>query len=96
MVEKRVLPEFKSEAEEAAWWFDHQDEILDDFIAAEAEGRLGPNTALVYSVPASNVIHLEPRSVALAREQAARQGMDYESYVQHLVDEGLLKEAKAS
>jgi len=96
MVEKRVLPEFKSEAEEADWWFDHQDEILDDFIAAEAEGRLGPNPALVYSVPLSNVIHLEPRSLAVAREQAAKRGIDYEDYVQRLVDEGLMRESRAS
>ena len=31
MVEKRVLPDFKSEAEEAKWWFDNQDELLKDF-----------------------------------------------------------------
>jgi len=97
MVEKRVLPEFKSEAEEAKWWFDHQDEILDDFIAADAEGRLLPgDAALVYSVPVSNVIHLEPRSIAVAKKQAAKRGVDYEDYVQHLVDEGLMREAKAS
>jgi hypothetical protein len=96
MVEKRVLPEFKSEAEEADWWFDHQDEILDDFIAAQAEGRLRHGTALVYSVPVSNVVHLEPRSIAIAREQAAKRGVDYEDYVQSLVDEGLMREAKAS
>ncbi len=96
MVEKRALPEFKSEAEEADWWFAHQDEVLDDFIAAEAEGRLGQGPALVYSVPSSNVIHLEPRSIAVAREQAARRGLDYEEYVKRLVDEGLVREAKAS
>ncbi len=96
MVEKRVLPEFKSEAEEADWWFEHQDEILDDFIVAEKEGRLGSNPALVYSVPVSNVVHLEPRSIAVAREQAAKRGVDYEDYLQRLVDDGLLREAKAS
>jgi hypothetical protein len=40
--------------------------MLDDFIAAEAEGRLGSNPALVYSVPVS------------------------------LVDDGLMRETKAS
>jgi hypothetical protein len=96
MVEKRVLPEFKSEAEEAEWWSAHQDEILDDFLAAEAEGRLEQKAALVYTVPLSNVVHLESRSIAVAREQAAKRGVDYEVYLQHLVDDGLMREAKAS
>jgi hypothetical protein len=96
MVEKRVLPDFKSEAEEAAWWFDHQDEILDDFIAAESEGRLSNGAALVYAAPESNVIHLKPKAIALAREQAAKRNVGYESYVEDLLDQALLREAKAS
>jgi hypothetical protein len=45
MTEKRILPDFKSEAEEAKWWFDHQDEVFEDFEKAAAEGRLGCGTA---------------------------------------------------
>lgn len=96
MVEKRTLPEFKSEAEEAAWWFDHQDEILDDFVAADAEGRLKNVTALIYSAPEANVIHLKPKAIALAREQAAKRNVAYERYVEDLLDQALLREAKAS
>jgi hypothetical protein len=96
MVEKRVIPEFQSEAEEAQWWFDHQDELLDDFIAAEAEGRLLPGPALMYRVPPYNVVHLKPAAVATAREQAARKGLAYEEYVEQLVEEGLVREAEAS
>ena len=44
-MEKRILPDFKSEAEEAKWWFDHQDELDKDFEQAAAEGRLGRGTA---------------------------------------------------
>jgi hypothetical protein len=44
-MEKRILPDFKSEAEEAKWWFDNQDELLKDFEQAAAEGRLGCGTA---------------------------------------------------
>jgi hypothetical protein len=45
MIEKRILPDFKNEAEEAKWWFDHQDEVFEDFEKAAAEGRLGCGTA---------------------------------------------------
>jgi len=45
MIEKRILPDFKSEAEEAKWWFEHQDELNEDFERAAAEGCLGCGTA---------------------------------------------------
>ena len=45
MIEKRILPDFKNEDEEAKWWFEHQDELFEDFERAAAEGRLGCGTA---------------------------------------------------
>jgi len=41
-MEKRKLPHFKDEAEEAQWWYDHRDEVADDMIKAMREGRTGP------------------------------------------------------
>jgi len=41
-MEKRRLPHFKDEAEEAKWWYDHRDEVADDMIKAMREGRTGP------------------------------------------------------
>jgi hypothetical protein len=35
------LPKFASESQEADWWFDHRDEISDEFVRAAAEGTLG-------------------------------------------------------
>jgi hypothetical protein len=37
-------PKFETEAEEAQWWFDHRDEISDEFIRRAAEGTLGEGT----------------------------------------------------
>jgi hypothetical protein len=31
MIHPRVIPEFKTEAEEAKWWFEHDEELTDDF-----------------------------------------------------------------
>jgi hypothetical protein len=41
-MEKRRLPRFENEAEEAQWWYDHRDEVADDMIQAMREGRTGP------------------------------------------------------
>ena len=35
------VPKFESEAEEARWWADHQDEIAGALERAAREGRLG-------------------------------------------------------
>jgi len=43
-MEKRKLPQFKDEAEEARWWYDHRDELANDMINAMREGRTGPGS----------------------------------------------------
>jgi hypothetical protein len=35
------LPKFETEAEEAQWWFDHRDDLSDEFLRRAAEGTLG-------------------------------------------------------
>jgi len=41
-MEKRKLPCFENEAEEAQWWYDHRHELADEMIKAMREGRTGP------------------------------------------------------
>jgi hypothetical protein len=48
-VEKRLIPKFESEAQEAAWWFDHREETARDLIAAVKEGRLAPTLKVRYA-----------------------------------------------
>jgi len=96
-MEKRIIPKFASEAEEARWWFDHQDELLEDFKNAAAEGRLNrrigprPSTA----VP-TTTIRLDPVDIELARQQAEKKGIKYQTYLKMLIHEALAKEAEAS
>ncbi len=40
-MEARKLPEFKTEAEEARWWFEHRDEVGMDILVASQQGRSG-------------------------------------------------------
>jgi predicted DNA binding CopG/RHH family protein len=90
-MEKRILPDFKSEAEEAKWWFDHQDELDKDFEQTAAEGRLGHGTAARIGDIPTPTIHLDPEDVALASEQASQRGLKYQTYLKMLVHEALLK-----
>ena len=44
MTEKRNIPAFHSEAEEARWWFYHREARDEEFAQAIVEGRAGKNT----------------------------------------------------
>jgi predicted DNA binding CopG/RHH family protein len=90
-MEKRILPDFKSEAEEAKWWFDHQDELDKDFEQAAKEGRLGRGTAARIGGIPTTTIRLDPEDIALAREQASQRGLKYQTYLKMLVHEALLR-----
>ena|GEM_PF-2107038 len=41
-MEKRKLPYFKDEAEEARWWYDHREEVGAEIIKSAREGTTGP------------------------------------------------------
>jgi hypothetical protein len=64
-MEKRRLPHFKNEAEEAQWWYDHRDEVADDMIKAMREGRTGPGVVarLREKLRAQETIRSEKNSV---------------------------------
>jgi predicted DNA binding CopG/RHH family protein len=90
-VENRILPNFKSEAEEAQWWFDNQDELLKDFKQAAAEGRLGHGTVAKRMGIPTTTIRLDPADIELARKQAEKRGLEYQTYLKMLLHEALLK-----
>ena len=95
-MEKRVLPDFKSEAEEAKWWFDNQDELLKDFEKAAAEGRLGRGTAARIGGIPTTTIRLDPDDIALARDQATERGLKYQTYLKMLLHQALESEERRS
>ena len=95
-MEKRNLPDFKSEAEEAQWWFDNQNELDKDFAEAAAEGQLGRGTAARIGGLPTTTIRLDPGDIALAREQASKRGLKYQPYVKMLLHEALQRQAATS
>ncbi len=95
-IEKRILPDFQSEAEEAKWWFDHQDEILGDFERAAEDGTLLRGAAARVKALPTTTIRLDPADIDLARAQAEKRGLKYQTYLKMILHEALTKEAAAS
>jgi predicted DNA binding CopG/RHH family protein len=95
-IEKRILPDFASEAEEAKWWFDHQAEILGDFERAAENGTLLHGEAARVKALPTTTIRLDPADIELARGQAEKRGLKYQTYLKMVIHEALMKEAEAS
>jgi len=93
---KLEVPDFTSEAEEAKWWFDNQDALDDEFLAAAEEGRLAWGTAARLVGLEGDSIYPDPADIALARAQAEKKGLKYQTYLKMLLHEALTKEAEAS
>jgi predicted DNA binding CopG/RHH family protein len=96
MPENRIFPDFKSEAEEADWWDTHEDESMKAFEDAAAEGRLGRGTTARKAGLPTTTIRLDPTDIQLAREQAEKRGLKYQTYLKMVIHEALMKESKAS
>jgi hypothetical protein len=92
MAQKLQVPKFASEADEARWWFEHREDVADEFELAEREGRLGRGTVSRLA----NAIALDPEDVARARALAERRGLDYQAYVKMVVHQALLSEEKTA
>jgi predicted DNA binding CopG/RHH family protein len=97
MAEKETnIPKFTNEAEEAAWWFDNQDFVLKMFEKAAAEGRLGHGTVkkemAERQAAKSTTIRLDERDISLAKRQAEKKGLRYQTYLKMLIHEALGRE----
>jgi predicted DNA binding CopG/RHH family protein len=88
-MEKLVVPKFETEAEEAKWWFDNQQALDGEFAQAAAEGRLGHGTAARRMGIPTTTIRLDPADIAIAREQASKRGLRYQTYLKMLLHEAL-------
>ena len=71
MLEELKKMTFANEAEEAAWWESHEDELADEFEKATAEGRVGIGTVAKRAALLSSSIRLDPEEIAKDRARAA-------------------------
>ena len=90
---KRRLPAFASEVEEARWWDRNRDRLDQDFEKAARAGtlkRLDKRT-LAARIAASRTIsiRLAQADIALARKQAAKRGLPYQTYIKSILHQVL-------
>jgi predicted DNA binding CopG/RHH family protein len=91
MLEELKTKTFANEAEEAAWWESHEDDLAIEFEKAGAEGRLGIGTVAKRVALPSTTIRLDPEDIAKARVQAAERGLRYQTYLKMIIHEALRK-----
>ena len=93
MTKTLQTPEFKNEAEEAAWWDSHPDETLAIFEQAAQDGTLGRGTLSRRSQTAATSIRLDAADIELAKSIAQQRGLRYQTYLKMIIHQHLVQEA---
>ena len=95
MKQKRVIPAFGSDAEEADWWYKDRAMLDRDFADAARKGELRrlDRATLKASLARSKArvisIRLPEDDLDLARRQAAQKGLPYQTYIKSLLHQAL-------
>lgn len=97
MKQERVIPTFRSEADEAGWWYKNRARLDRDLVEAAKKGelkrlhqanlkaRLAASKARVVS------IRLPENDIEMARQEAAQRGLPYQTYIKSLLHQALRK-----
>lgn len=92
---KRPLPAFKSEAEEAEWWYKNRARLDKDLAEAAKKGKLHRldqatlRTRLAASKSRVVSIRLAEDDIELARQQALSKGLPYQTYIKSVLHQAL-------
>ena len=95
MKEKRAIPAFNSEAEEAEWWYGNRARLDKDLVEASKKGQLKRldqeklKARLAASKSRVVSIRLPENDIELARRQAAQKGLPYQTYIKSLLHQAL-------
>ena len=93
--ERIVVRKFKTEAEEAQWWYDNRDKGEDALIKAMDNGTIRRRFAqrLTSQARASRniTIRMAESELDLARKQAEEKGLPYQTYIKSVLHEALMK-----
>ena len=95
---KQKVPAFRSEAEEARWWYAHREELDRDLEDAARKGTLKTLSPaeLLKRATASRVISIRLHEADLGRLRrlAAQKGLPYQTYMKSLLHEALAREER--
>ena len=95
---KRTVPAFATEAEEAAWWHENRNQHGKALLAAvqSGEAQVLTKASLQERIAASRktaapvvALRIPAADLALARKQAERKGLPYQTYIKSLLHETL-------
>ena len=91
---KRVIPRFANEAEEVEWWEKNRGMIGKDLREAVADGEakfitLEQLSARLAARPIT--IRIAEADLKLAKKQAERKGLPYQTYIRSLLHETLVE-----
>ena len=92
MKRKRVVPTFKSESEEAEWWYKNRARLDKDLVEAKKLKRLDTATLkarLAASKSRVVSIRLPVTDIELARQQATQKGLPYQTYIKSVLHQAL-------
>ena len=96
MPEMLKTPDFKNEQEEAEWWDSPEGRaaILKGFQDAQREGTVGRGTLKKKSgLTPTTTIRLDRQDVELAKAQAEKRGLKYQTYLKSIIHQALRQEA---
>lgn len=94
MMKTLKTPDFKSEAEEAAWWANNQDLLAEEFKQAATDGTLRRGAAARLGATPTTTIRLDPNDIELAKTQAEQRGLRYQTYLKMIIHQALIREAR--
>lgn len=99
-MQKRKIPKFKSEADEAAWWYTHREETARWMEEAAAAGETTTLAEVLQrarqragTTPTVS-IRIDPEDIARARVLAEKKGLRYQTYLKMLLHEALERAQK--
>lgn len=80
------VPQFKNEAEEAAWWDAHPEVLTRAFQRAYGKQKRSPTKSVTIRLPITDV--------ARARRFAGQKGLGYQTFVKTLLHEALNRQER--
>ena len=99
--EIKTIPVFATEAQEAAWWYKNRKKLDKDLVEAARSGKLKvlDRKTLLQRIARSKAakvvsIRLPEADLELARSQAAKKGLPYQTYIKSLLHQALEQEIK--
>jgi predicted DNA binding CopG/RHH family protein len=93
MHKPQAVPQFQNDEEEAQWWDANPDIVLNAFVEAANTGTLGRGSLAKRGQTPTTTIRLDPNDIELAKNQAEKRGLKYQTYLKMIIHQALQQEA---